>query len=1246
MRILAIRGKNLASFAGEFELRLDRPPLDGAGLFAITGPTGAGKSTLLDALCLALFNRAPRFDNASRIGIGRDEGDQLAGSDGRSALRRGAADGYAETEFVGRDERRYRARWSVRRTAKGANAGRWKDEELSLHDAETNQPVGEKKTDVLRRIEELLGVTYEQFRRSALLAQGDFAAFLKANADQRAELLQAMTGMEIYTRLSRAAHERAAAERGRLRELELEQGAISVLEPEARARVEQEEAKQGGLATAAEAAGREAAAAVAWYEERARRAGAEAAAEEEARAAEAERTGFAPLAAEAAEVEAVQGLRVLVEDADRARAEAVRAAEQAAHAAQAVKDADAGKEAARGVREAAERGRTASLERRERARPDLDAAGALDASRKAAGVALEDAERAEREARRERAEAEKLVNDLKTQASSAAAAEATASAWLEEHKLLGPLAAEWPRWRQELARYEEAAREIGGLVEGRTTVESEAAAAGRAWSAAAQAEAEARRACEEAREAARRAEAAELEAGGAASGVLAERDRLLERGSVLGKLEVLLVTATDAAGGLKAEEEAGRRAAVAAGEEETRALSSERERDEAQARLAEAEQAYAQARSTVELTAHRGELRDGEPCPLCGAREHPYVAAGFPADRILAQLGERVRVLCEARDRHDRSAVAARERAAAERRRREDAAGRGQVLAENIRRARLDWAELRERLGEDAPAADPLAVGVAGRLAGLGQAAATRLAELAAVEQRATGAAEAARLARERREGLRAAFEATELAARAAERERTRTGQALATLGKALAGCEALRDRAAAALLPAFAGRDGWREALERSPEEFAAACAGEVGEWAARRTAREAAIGRLVDLGPRLASAEGRLAELRKVEDRCVGELRVRQATFRELGEQRARLFGGRGTAEVRDELERDVEAARLVFEKAAAAEAGTREAAAGARALLESAEQQASERRAARDATRAALERAVGEAGLEETVVRARLSRGEAWRRHAKATLAQVNTLCETAGAVLRDRAEKRRSHEELGRPVLGAVEAVERRAAAARDYQSAVEARATARERLRQDDAARSRLDELAPRMVEQRARVELWSRLDAVIGSADGKVFKIYAQSLTLDALLLEANGRLKDLAPRYALERVATPGALEFHVVDRDLGDEARAVSTLSGGESFLVSLALALGLSSLAARNVRVETLFIDEGFGTLDPESLETAMAALEALQATGAQVGVISHVPGLAERIGFQVRVERLGGGRSRLRVEGRAG
>jgi exonuclease SbcC len=164
---------------------------------------------------------------------------------------------------------------------------------------------------------------------------------------------------------------------------------------------------------------------------------------------------------------------------------------------------------------------------------------------------------------------------------------------------------------------------------------------------------------------------------------------------------------------------------------------------------------------------------------------------------------------------------------------------------------------------------------------------------------------------------------------------------------------------------------------------------------------------------------------------------------------------------------------------------------------------------------------------------------------------------------------------------------------------------------------------------------------WSVIADVIGSSSGKIFRNFAQSLTLEIVLNQANLFLKELAPRYLLMRIEEQD-LEFQVIDQDQGDEARSLHSLSGGEAFLISLALALGLSNSASQDIPIQSLFIDEGFGTLDPNSLETALAVLDSLQYTGRQIGVISHVEGLAERVGTEVQVKPLGGGRSQIKVK----
>jgi exonuclease SbcC len=232
---------NLASLAGEFEIDLAGGPLGGAGVFAITGPTGAGKSTLLDAMCVALFDRTPRLGNHSRVVVGRGDDDPaaLGAQDVRAILRRGASAGYAEVDFESGDLKKYRARWSVRR-ARGATDGKFQDQQVSLVALDGGERLGGTRTETLKAIHERLGLTFDQFRRSALLAQGEFAAFLRADGKDRSELLERMTGTEIYSRLSVAAHVKAQVAGQRLRDLAAIAAQIAVLADDARAAAEGE----------------------------------------------------------------------------------------------------------------------------------------------------------------------------------------------------------------------------------------------------------------------------------------------------------------------------------------------------------------------------------------------------------------------------------------------------------------------------------------------------------------------------------------------------------------------------------------------------------------------------------------------------------------------------------------------------------------------------------------------------------------------------------------------------------------------------------------------------------------------------------------------------------------------------------------------------------------------------------------------------------------------------------------------
>lgn len=167
-------------------------------------------------------------------------------------------------------------------------------------------------------------------------------------------------------------------------------------------------------------------------------------------------------------------------------------------------------------------------------------------------------------------------------------------------------------------------------------------------------------------------------------------------------------------------------------------------------------------------------------------------------------------------------------------------------------------------------------------------------------------------------------------------------------------------------------------------------------------------------------------------------------------------------------------------------------------------------------------------------------------------------------------------------------------------------------------------------------------KVWIKLNEMIGSASGDKFAKFAQGITLEQLIYLANKHLQILSPRYELQRSSDSSKLlEIEIIDGFQGDVVRGVNTLSGGESFIVSLSLALGLSSLASQKISIDSLFLDEGFGTLDSDSLELALNALNQLQSSGKMVGVISHVEALKERIPLQVKVEPKGDGTSVLEL-----
>ena len=1254
MRILRISGKNLASLAGEFTVDFETEPLASSGLFAISGPTGAGKSTLLDALCLALYGATPRLQK--RIGGSQlpDVGSEtVTAQDPRTLLRRGAAEGWSEVDFVGSDDGRYRARWSVRR-AYNRPSGALQPVKITLHRLPELAPLGGTNTESAQEIVARIGLSFEQFTRAVLLAQNEFSAFLKTDENERGELLETLTGTTIYTEISRRAFERYKEERDKTSLLQAKLANQAPLNPEQRAELDTERAAADVALAALDTRFALFEAQLRWHRELDKLTAGEAQAQTALAAATAARDEAGERRRRLATLDAVQPARPLVADVARLEGERRQAlAASVKNEAELAAVQETRRQAGQELDAAMARLDTAEEALRQAA-PQLDGAKALDAGLEALAPAHAQAAQALEAARNAAREARAVHAAKAAELERARQSRDSAGAWLAANARLEPLAAQWQRWERLLSQAEQACTTLAA---GNAALEAARAKAGQAAGREAQAVAALSQAIEhqEALESKRREAMAALE-GFDADAIGAERQALETRRERLAAAErtwLDLSAARDALTTLAREHDRLDTARAAAHSQLESARAAAPGLDGAM-QQAERSLATAQLACAASVEQLRANLSDDTPCPVCGAHEHPYAHQDAQLHAMLAGLRGQVDE-CRARVR-DNNALQANQAAAVNAASERLAAlvSERDVLDARISSLAQAWAA--DPLAPDAPAdaergdwfgAQRAALraafdAVAGRETAWRTAAGTRDAA-----QREVDAAQSV-LARLRQ----AADGEREAAARLRDELRAHTVR----LEAAGAQLTALLDE----LDPALAGAhgDGWQSAWQRDPSGWRQARAAETAQWQEQTALQARALASATTLEAETAAAQARIGDIDRAGAAAKAEFERVDAELARMRGERGALWQGRAAREVERELNAAVAAAReaLTARQAAANDAAQRETA--ARTALT----QLSERIAELDNAGASAATALADwlddyrrqsdglgLGLDPVEDSAELARllqvGSAWLAQERTALGALDAEVGSATAVLNERRAQRAAHlasrPEDDQP-LETVQALFDAIKAER--QSAHDLAAALRLRALQDDERRKQAASSLAEIEQQQAVEARWGKLSELIGSSDGKKFRNYAQQFTLDVLLGYANVHLSQLARRYRLERVSYQGmpSLALMVRDQDMGGEVRSVNSLSGGESFLVSLALALGLASLSSNRVRVESLFIDEGFGSLDSETLGVAMDALDALQSMGRKVGVISHVQEMTERIATKVLVRPSGGGSSAVVVE----
>ena len=1213
MKILAIRLKNLASLAGPFEIDFTAEPLASAGLFAITGPTGAGKSTLLDALCLALFGAVPRLNNTGRDAKVPDADGEIATGDPRTLLRRGTGEGYAEVDFVGVDGRRYRARWEANRAREKAG-GKLQASRQSLRDIDQDQLLASQKGEYKTQLEAALGLNFEQFTRAVLLAQSEFSAFLKADDNDRSELLEKLTDTALYTRLGRRAFDKTKEAREAHKLLQDQATGVTPLAPEARAELDERFNAAQQQLKLQQAQLKQLEQQHSWLKDLRQLQDAQQAAAEQLSSAQQQWESLAGERLRLTRLEQLAPQRHQFARKTELDAQLTPLAAQiAAHTEQHGKLNERQTQLEQAL-DAAKIALTEAQQQHSESAPLLRQA--FEEQSTLARLAKDTALSAEARQSAEQActEGQSAIQALQTKQAEVAERLQKIAAELEQSADLAPLSDAWNAYRDRLQQLMLIGNRLNQGQAELATLEQNAAHSADALATQKQ-----------------QLEVLFKEAG-------AEPDAVAEQIGILGNLlqdnRKQLRAIEDLTRLWASQQELEKRGA----ELQQRLLDAQQERErltqdgvKTKAELTVAEQTLNVTRELLErqrlarsasVEELRAQLQDDQPCPVCGSNEHPY----HQPEALLQSLG-----------RHDESEQANAQQAVDQLKEKltELRADVGGVIARQ-KELLQQQEQLTAQLQALAPSlqAHPLAPQLLNQDADKRDAWLTRQNDqqnqsITQDEQRQrallTLQQDAARLTQQ----LRNAETAHQQAAQHLSNQQRELSSDRQRLDEELS--------AFASLLPVET-----LEALRIEP----AATFMQLDRQIAERLAQ------VEQQKEELAEQQQRQQTLDKEQDRQlsrVQQLQSAEQQFSALAEQQqasqaklAQLLGEHSSAEHwQQQLEQAVDQARNA-ETSTAAElqsVRTQLVQIGAELKAQQERLQALQSEDSELTQKIADWRArhpeLDDGGLEDL-----LRVDDTQLSELRQRLQHNEKAIEQAKVLLQERDQRLADHQAQHNGNLDAEQLASALAELQNQFNLSEQQCAELRAEQAEDQRRQNTNQALAQQIADAYAEYQRWARLNALIGSATGDTFRKIAQAYNLDLLVHHANVQLRQLVKRYRLKRGGS--MLGLLVMDTEMGDELRSVHSLSGGETFLVSLALALGLASMASSTLKIESLFIDEGFGSLDPESLQLAMDALDGLQAQGRKVAVISHVQEMHERIPVQIQVQRQGNGLSTLEVK----
>ncbi len=1212
MKIISVRFKNLNSLRGEFDIDFSASPIADSGLFAITGPTGSGKTTILDAITVALYNRVPRHEGKVQ-----------------ELMTRHTGDCYSEVVFES-NEKIYCSKWSLNR-ARNKPDGAFQTDKVELSVVATGEILGShRKTETLKEIEQITGLDYDQFLRSVMLAQGEFSKFLKAKPTERSLLLEQMTDTHVFSDISVFIYEKTKAEKHKLDAFDIQLGTFKVMSEEALAETLAEQKTMGAQVAAFKKEAEKIREQLTWWQQQETLLQRKHALQEEEQEHSHKKQEALPkleiLALHQKAAPSFPLIERLVElketfteqsDAKEALKNELQAAtdnrklsEKAAH------------EAALALSNATERIKTEL--------PLLEKAIELE---KALLQQKLEQGRIDKNMAEEKKQQEAALEEQKKNTSVQKDLEQKlqeVNNWLQQQKALAEMESKEEAFMEQISAFKQYRQQAHQLVLAKEKGEKEIETLTKKI-AGFEAKKEQDKEQEVALENALKNTVDQLHALSVDEGLL--KKHVQDYPGILAAVKSCLGTAkTHKELVLEtAQIEKDKENAVnSKGTITEKGKQAKQRLDEREKHLTALIKIYDQEALILKYESDRHLLSDGKPCPLCGAIHHPFAdnepvptlenarKAVEVQEKKVAEIGEERNKLQLQYKEVDLQIQALNKR-----------------LPELIQKAGLQVQNF-ESLKSDYKLNFDIR-----EITSIEEHLKHEILQYAVLQKKLT---QWETLQDEQRKQEKA-FSDFQNERKLAEANQNALQNELNKLSNQVKESKDLFAQVQADLQKTTDVLSGLMEAFGLSwkgmnPDSSREAWNRLKQSFQEKRKTKETLLQQLDLLQKDLTHNKQVLDALGIRIHTLELALKGVEEEQSALDSERKALVGDRNPVEERTTLLTAEETLRKAEKEANRYLQEVKDKHVGLMKDAEATEKIVEGLQVQITGILSKLSDAALASGFEQVnALQAALLPAD----EVSALLALQKELSEHTQQILTLQKENEQALANLqkkGVPDMPKADCVQTLEHLDRELEVQQQQLGSITTRLQEDERMKKEFaDKVAEQQLQQQV-VHRWQDLNALIGSADGNKFRSFAQGLTLSHLTMLANRHLEAFSPRYTL--VKSPGDnLELEINDAWQADIVRPISTLSGGETFLVSLALALGLSDLASKKVQIKSLFIDEGFGTLDAETLDVAMDALENLRESGKSIGVISHVEAMKERIHTQIQVHRTAGGYSRVEI-----